>query len=538
MEWDETADVVVVGAGQGGLVATARAVLAGARTVTLEKADDIGGTTAKSAGGMWVPNNHHMRGAGLADPEPAALRYMARLSRPALFDGDHPTLGLPAWEYASIVAYYRHAAQAVEELARDGVLETVPLLEAPDYFSHLPECEAPNGRLLFPARGAGTSAGGKCMTEDLAEAVVRLGADIRTGHRVVDVLFERGEVVGVVAETSDGTVVRVRAVGGVIFASGGYVHDADLRTEYLAAPYWPGCAARTNTGDFVYIARRHGAHLVNMSVPWTAPIVIERSIREADTFLATFTIPGDGMLAVNRYGHRVVNEKAPYNEFTRAFFESDAHRADYPNLPLILVWDDAQAKTYGGIDRLGIPFPGAAADAYWVIQADTFEELARSIDARLVELGAFAGNARLSADFTANLDATLERFGRMASHGVDEDFARGATTYELFMAQYFGPGNGPNPTMRPFADRGPYYATILMPGAFETKGGPRTDTRARVLNNDGDVIAGLYAVGNCAASPSVEAYWSAGASLGWALCFGDLAGRDAAARAQRTIAVR
>jgi len=527
---DETADVVVVGTGIAGLVATVRASLSGARTITLEAADAVGGTTKKAFGGIWVLNNHHMRRLGLADPEDDALRYMARLSRPGTFDPDHPTLGLAEWEHEALRAYYRHGGEAVEEFEQAGVIKTGAMVPFPDYFAHLPENAAPHGRLVLPKRGMGTPQGGQFLTEDLAAAAQERGADIRTGHRVVDLVVEDGRVLGVVAETTAGDRVSVGAKGGVIFASGGFVHNAELRKEYLEAPYLPGCAATANDGQFVLLARRLGARLSNMAFPWRAPIVAERLLREPETVKATFHIPGDGFLAVNCAGHRAVNEKAPYNEFTRAFFASDAFRAGYPNFPLLLIWDHRQAEAYG-VDAPGNPFPTADEDPYWVVEGATLDDLVARIDARLRELAELFPGARLEDDFKANLEASLARFAELARDGDDQDFARGATEYERFISSFYGVGKGPNPTMRPLDDEGPYYATILGPSAFDTKGGPRTDTSGRVLDHAGNAIEGLYAAGNCAASPSVEAYWGAGATLGLAFCFADLAAKDAVRRA-------
>jgi len=88
----------------------------------------------------------------------------------------------------------------------------------------------------------------------------------------------------------------------------------------------------------------------------------------------------------------------------------------------------------------------------------------------------------------------------------------------------------PNPTMHAFAENGPYYAVILVPGVLDTKGGPRIDTRARLLRTDGEPIPGLYGAGNAVASPAGQAYWAGGATLGLAATFGWIAGVDAASR--------
>jgi predicted oxidoreductase len=84
--------------------------------------------------------------------------------------------------------------------------------------------------------------------------------------------------------------------------------------------------------------------------------------------------------------------------------------------------------------------------------------------------------------------------------------------------------------MRALSDTGPYYATILGPGTLDTKGGPRVDIHGRVLRADGQPISGLYGAGNCVASPSAEAYWAGGGTIGPILCYAYLAGKHVAAR--------
>ena len=69
-------------------------------------------------------------------------------------------------------------------------------------------------------------------------------------------------------------------------------------------------------------------------------------------------------------------------------------------------------------------------------------------------------------------------------------------------------------------------------GALGTKGGPRTDGNAQVLDVDGNPIAGLYAAGNVMASAMGMTYGGAGGTLGPGLVFGFLAGRHAAQQAK------
>ena len=93
--WDLLVDVVVAGSGGSGLVAAVMAAEGGSRVMVLEKSAQTGGTTRKSGGGVWVPDNHHMQRLGLVDSRDGALRYMACTAEPQLYDATSPTLGLP-----------------------------------------------------------------------------------------------------------------------------------------------------------------------------------------------------------------------------------------------------------------------------------------------------------------------------------------------------------------------------------------------------------------------------------------------------------
>jgi succinate dehydrogenase/fumarate reductase flavoprotein subunit len=167
------------------------------------------------------------------------------------------------------------------------------------------------------------------------------------------------------------------------------------------------------------------------------------------------------------------------------------------------------------------------------------------------------GGVRLADDFTEQLRASIARFNGFARAGVDEDFHRGEISIEQFFHAATAAAAGaqakeageqvvfssredtdavtddeqvPNPTMYPLADTGPYYAAIHAPGTLDTKGGPATDPHGRVLREDGSVIEGLYAVGNCAASASARGYLGPGITIGPLVTFGWLAGAHAASR--------
>src|SRR5258708_40038958 len=69
-------DVVVVGSGAAGLRAAPTAVHQGLSTVVVEKAPHYGGSTARSGGGVWIPNNEVLKRDGVTDTAEAARSYL------------------------------------------------------------------------------------------------------------------------------------------------------------------------------------------------------------------------------------------------------------------------------------------------------------------------------------------------------------------------------------------------------------------------------------------------------------------------------
>jgi 3-oxosteroid 1-dehydrogenase len=140
---------------------------------------------------------------------------------------------------------------------------------------------------------------------------------------------------------------------------------------------------------------------------------------------------------------------------------------------------------------------------------------------RADSLADLAGQIGVPADALAK---TVQKFNDFARAGRDEDFGRGDSAYDRY---YGDPNCKPNPNLAPLAQP-PFYAIKIVPGDLGTKGGLRTDERARVLREDGSVIEGLYAAGNTSALVMGRSYAGPGATIGPAMTFGYLAAIDAA----------
>lgn len=512
-------DVIVVGGGGAGLPTALFSRWRGNEVLVLEKAPELGGTAKKAAFWYWVPNNRPMREAGMTDEKNDFLRYVARLSRPTRYDPASPTLRLTAWEYAMAGAIHDSASEATELLAERGALPYRHCPAVPDYWSEIPEDKAPYGRVLVPVDACESmSDGGVNAIRTLSAAAERDGVQVRTGHRVQRVVRDNtGRVVGVEASTPDGVTHRFGARKGVVFASGGFTHDEELRGNFLGVPAYRGCAAATNEGDFVRIAGALGAQLRNMNYAWMCPVPLERSGR-AD-LVGMFSVAGDSMLFVDKTGRRVVNEKLTYNELAQKFFEWDGTVGEYPFLVLVQIWD-RRSQEHSASDEYGRLIVPPGADDSHVIWGETLDELAGEIGKRLASVAHKTGGVQLADDFAANLPATVARYNELARAGRDTDFHRGEKPIQLIF-------NGPvreepgreNPTLWPLAGQGPYYAALVTGGTLDTKGGPRTDTEGRVLDDLGEPIPGLFGVGNCVASASAQAYWAGGATLGPIIAF-------------------
>jgi 3-oxosteroid 1-dehydrogenase len=324
------------------------------------------------------------------------------------------------------------------------------------------------------------------------------------GTAMTDLLVEQDRVTGVRAEHA-GRPMLLRARRGVLLASGGFEHNERMRRRYQRMGTDWTAGAPGNTGDGIEAGERLGAALELMDEAWWGPSI---PFTGGPYFcLAERNLPRS--ILVDRAGRRFVNESAPYVDVVHAMLSGDG--APDGHLPAWLIVDQTYRDRYlfaGRGPRARLPrrwFESGVAH-----RADTLVQLAGHIG---VPAGA--------------LQETVRRFNEFAAGGSDHDFRRGSSAYDRY---YGDPRNHPNPCLGPIR-KPPFYAFEMVPGDLGTKGGLRTDERARVLRTDGTPIPGLYAAGNAGASVMGRSYAGAGATLGPALTFGYLAALDLAGSA-------
>jgi 3-oxosteroid 1-dehydrogenase len=537
-------DVIVVGSGAAGMTAALTAAHHGLRAVLIEKAPHFGGSTARSGGGVWLPNNDVLLSEGVPDTIEGAHAYLAHITgddvddelRVAFLDNSPAVLRFvldnTPLRLRWVTGYADYYPEAPGGLPRGRSLEPRPLNAAVlgDELANLapPYLKAPTGMTVTQAdyrwmnlmarhpRGflrAAKVAGRRVTSLILRRRLLSMGqalsAGLRAGLSTADVpvwlstpltnlVVENDRVVGVEI-IRDGKPETLRATRGVLLASGGFEHNERMRKEYQQAPIgteWT-VGAVENTGDGIEAGMRLGAAVAFMDDAWWGPSIV---LPRGPYFcLAERSLPG--CILVNQRGQRFVNEAAPYVDAVHAMYDTNS-------VPAWLIADQTYRNRYifAGLGPRQ-PFPGRWYKSGAVHRAATLDALADEID--------------MPADA---LRDTVSTFNGFAESGVDSDFHRGDSAYDRY---YGDPRNRPNPNLAPLL-RAPFYAIKIVPGDLGTKGGLRTDTSARVLKEDGSVIEGLYAAGNASAPVMGRTYAGPGATLGPAMVFGYLAALDMA----------
>jgi len=544
--WDRVADVVVVGSGAAALSAAIAAAEGGCRVEVIEKSPYVGGATAFSGGGVWVPMNRHMHDVGIEDSREEALAYArasckGREPSPELLevyvDRSPETLDFletrtPVRFSASRVFSDYHQELPGAKLAGRtldpqpyGSLESLghwdQRIRRGPHYPRLTLDELTGGGDSETDRGGGAGAVGlsaaalavaaererrgiRTLGGGLVAALLRGALDrdvqVRTETSALRLVLDGDRVTGVVAN-EDGRQVALSASRGVVLAAGGFEWNRDLVRTFLGIPELKPASPPTAVGDGLVMGMRAGAALANMTTAWAFPVTWdERSTYEGKPLHSVATPRNfPGCITVNRHGRRFTNEGVSYMDFALVHRTFDPVTRSYPNAPPVwAIFDqDARERMELGDLRPGAPTPG------WVHEAPTMTALAEMIGVDPVGLG-----------------EEVRRFNGHVAKGSDPDFGRGTLWFEGFTAG----GPSPERALAPIA-RPPYFAVAIYDGALGTAGGLRIDGHAQVLSSAGAPVPGLYAAGNTAASVFGPGYPSGGATLGPALTFGYLAGR-------------
>ncbi len=553
-------DLIVVGAGAGGMAAAAVAAAEGLRVLLLEASPWVGGTTAVSGGMVWLPANHLMAAAGQTDNLEAARAYLHAV--------------VPAGgDAAMLETFLTRGDEALRYLQAHTAVRLQPVLRYPDYYPDLPGATF-GGRVLEPVPFDGRELGskfsllrpplpeftlfggmmisradiphlrraarsprsawrvlrllarhlrercsaprgtslvlGNALAARLYRSVLDQGVELQTQMPVSALLMDGGRVVGV--RTGAGEAQQTwRGRCGVVLASGGLSHDTLLRPRFVpnaagALSATTGSAASASGAQLAVAVSGALSTSAHQQAFWVPASRFQRTDGSSAVFPHTVTDRSKpGLIAVDCHGRRFANEAKSYHEFVKAQLGkgSDA-------VPAWLVCDSLFLWRYG----LGAVRPFA-----WT--------LGRHLSSGYLQAGpSLAALATSLAIPEDTFEHTVAAYNEGARQGQDPEFGRGSDAYQRHLGDT---DQQPNPCVAPI-ERAPFYAVAVYPADLGMAAGIVTDAHARVLTPQGEPVSGLYACGNDMQSVMNGSYPGPGITLGPALVFGYLAARHAAGK--------
>lgn len=489
-------EILVCGAGSGGIMATAVAAKEGAKVVCIEK----GGSSGSMKTYVGVVGSRIDEAAGVSVDKMAVLNEFTRYT-----NGWCDPRVARVWVNESGEAF-DWICDAVAEFGVTPYFETDtggayhgcwPVYPLQHGFSYSYTDE----EMAAAQEKVGDNADPSAMVQALPKAstyllqkAVEWGADVR--YLTALVQLERdddGRVTGAIAD-NNGSYVRINASKGVILATGGYEADPDLLAQLnpdAASIGGVSMAQMGCVGDGIKAGLWAGGVKDEIPTLMTfARAAVAPDVELGYPYAGTSCWMGDQpFLKVNMRGERVCCESSPYDY---PLFVGTAH----PGHKLASIWDAnyqehikafhtigcsriAPSETLtpeGNPNGEGLTFEANDGMIFQAIengiiqQADTLEELAEKL--------------LMSADA---LKATVARYNELCERGVDEDFGKESKD----MLALGTP---------------PYFGAYFGGHVLCTLDGLKIDEHARVIDEAREPIEGLYAVGNCSGSLFAGSY--------------------------------
>ena len=546
---EQQCDVVVIGSGAGGLATAITARKHGLSIVVIEKEPVYGGTTAFSGGVLWVPGNRHGKANNPSDDCAAARAYLqaetgnwfqpaavdAYLDAgpamldwferetdvkfvPTLYPDYHPdreggvdvgrsVLAAP-YDTSALGKDLKRLRPPLSSITFMGMMFNSSNADIKHFFNVtksatsflyvLKRLVAHAGEVVRHGRGVQVTSG-NALVARLAKSCFDLGIEIRTDTPALRLISDGGRIVGV--ETGGATPQRIMAEKGVVLACGGYAQDLARRAETYAHLRAGGehhsPVPESNTGDGIRLGVDAGGAF-DAEYPQPAAWMQVSRVPGKGVFPHLLDRYKPGMIAVLPNGSRFTNESDSYHDVGAAMVAAGTDEA-------WLICDRNAIRKYGLGHAKPAPMP------VWLWTRTGYLKSGRT----LAELAGACG-----IDAKA-LEATVAEYNEGARHGHDEQFHRGETSFNRYLAD---PEHRPNPTVAP-VETGPFYAVKLEMGDLGTFDGLKTTVPGEVLDRKGAVIPGLFAVGNDRASIMGGNYPGAGITLGPAMTFGWITGR-------------
>ncbi|MEX5258969.1 FAD-dependent oxidoreductase [Kocuria sp. CPCC 205263] len=562
-------DVLVAGAGAGGLSAAVSAAYHGLNVLVAERAAVCGGATARSGGWMWTPGNPLARADGVDEPREAFRTYLQHVIDPEHYDAErieafleavphmvgffhgktalrfvpgakvndiygklpgagtghrsvapepfHGTELRPEVRRKLAHQFYMTSFAGMGIMAGDDLAAFLTALQKPSSFLHAARRVLTHVADLAVHRRNMQMVNGVALTGRLLQSADDLGVRVEVRTSVEELIVDdSGAVTGAWLIAPEGRV-RVHARRGVVLATGGYPANVERRKQTFGRTptgreHWT-LAPDTSDGAGARLAEPAGGWVdsnVTSAAAWCPVSLVHFPGILSGGRTGVFPHIADrakpGVIGVLRDGRRFVNEADGYWDYVDGMMKAVPEGEPVESW-LICGKRALRAYMLGFAKPRPLPvFPYTKVLKY-LVEADTIEELGH----------------RCGID-PQQLARTVEEFNADAEKGVDSAFGRGETPFNRYGGD---PRMKPNPTLAPLG-KGPFYAVRVLPGSFGTFAGLAVDPKSRVLRRDGTVVEGLYATGNDQLSIMGGRYPAGGVNLGPAMTFGYAAGRELA----------
>ena len=495
------ADVIVVGAGAAGLAAAAGAGEAGASVIVLEAAQIEGGAARISGGHMAMLDEE--KNAAMERNDDSLNAYMnLPLIKYHDFGDALTTLQGQIEEYWSngletgrfdslemmLVDQYKSGLSGSGRLTDlDGVPSNISLSLCTAALSHNMDinnwlCEVGGMQLedaVYKTHGNTPVGKGVGLVNALLACAEAAGAQIVYGMRGLELVSSDGRISGVVAQDGNGNQTTYTARRGVVLATGSFSSNPEMCAQYQRVGEaldadTPSDNVATNVGDGITMALSQGAELRDMQFVNT----ILLAWQNGNTATEMPVIDGKQQMAVNGFAERFAND-----ESSTTLTEPAGHE---PGGIIYYIGDKKMAEAMEEASEGSV---AAYIDRGWLYRGDTVEEaaVAAGLDAK-------------------TLDRTIAKFNGFVQTGIDVDYGR--TKF-----------NGA-------VEEGPFYIAKMQIHYHLTLGGVVIDEQARVYNEQGGTIPGLYAAGDLIWG--IEGYThQSGSNLTADIYFGKVAGQNA-----------